>query len=83
MKALHLIFISLFSLTISAENKSVSIQEISNTNEATVLICTGKYSKRYHNSQCRGMKACKGEQQKVVLSDAKKMGLTACGYCYK
>lgn len=49
--------------------------------EATVLICTGKYSKRYHNSMCKGMKACKGERKRVSLSDAKKMGLTACGYC--
>lgn len=54
----------------------------SNESKATVLICTGKYSKRYHNSQCRGMKACKGEQKKVSLSDAKKIGLTPCGYCY-
>lgn len=51
--------------------------------ESTVLICTGKYSKRYHNSMCKGMKACKGERKRVSLSDAKKMGLTACGYCYK
>lgn len=51
--------------------------------ETTVLICTGKYSKRYHNSMCKGMKACKGERKRVSLSDAKKMGLTACGYCFK
>lgn len=51
--------------------------------DPTVIICTGKYSKRYHNSMCRGMNACKGEVKKVKLSEARKFGLTSCGYCYK
>lgn len=65
----------IFPLTTDSEAQN-------NTSEQTVIICTGKYSKRYHNSICRGMKACKGERQTVSLSDAKKMGLTKCGYCY-
>lgn len=60
--------------------KHITLSDKANT-ETTVLICTGKYSKRYHNSMCKGMKACKGERKRVSLSDAKKMGLTACGYC--
>jgi len=51
--------------------------------EETVIICTGKYAKRYHNHICKGMKNCKGETKKVKLSEAKAMGLTPCGYCYK
>lgn len=97
MKTLTLIFLSLFisSVTIgdnreakTNENAINSASEYSNLSakeveETTVLICTGIYSKRYHNSMCKGMKACKGERKKVSLSEAKKMGLTACGYCYE
>lgn len=49
----------------------------------TVYICTGKYAKAYHKStDCRGMKACKGETKTVTLEQAQKMGRTPCGYCY-
>ncbi|MDR3059515.1 MAG: hypothetical protein LBU84_15440 [Prevotella sp.] len=79
MKSLAVItmFFVLSSFASSGNNKPVEEAE------TTVLICTGKYSKRYHNSQCRGMKSCRGDKKKVSLSEAKKMGLTACGYCYK
>ena len=79
MKTLAIITLSLLlsSFVNSENNKAVK------ETGSTVLICTGKYSKRYHNSHCRGMKSCKGDKKKVSLSEAKKMGLTACGYCYK
>ncbi|GHT25231.1 hypothetical protein AGMMS4957_19690 [Bacteroidia bacterium] len=51
--------------------------------EPTVLICTGKYAKKYHKSQCKGLDNCKGKVIKVTLSEAKKQGKTECGYCYK
>lgn len=82
MKTLSIIILSLFFTSFTDSPKHSLVNEKYETTEATVLICTGKYSKRYHNSICRGMKACKGERQKVSLSDAKKMGLTKCGYCY-
>lgn len=50
--------------------------------EKTVIICTGKYSKRYHSKICKGMRNCKGDTKKVSLSEAKAAGLTPCGYCY-
>ncbi|MDR0824964.1 MAG: hypothetical protein LBN74_07695 [Prevotella sp.] len=99
MKTLTLIAISLFlSSFAGSATKSDNLKESAVINsgvaayehsellapgEQTVLICTGQYSKRYHNSMCRGMKACKGDSQKVSLSEAKRKGLTACGYCYK
>jgi thioredoxin-related protein len=96
MKIILLLILSLFLLSPSiGNNKKENIIEnavglLSESNkmiesdaEQTVIICTGKYSKRYHNSMCRGMKSCRGEQKKVSLSEAKKLGLTACGYCYK
>lgn len=97
MKHISLLIISLLFISFAySDNKKeeVNINEVISSikhstlsdkaiTESTVLICTGKYSKRYHNSMCKGMKACKGERKRVSLSDAKKMGLTACGYCYK
>lgn len=33
-----------------------------NVNETGVLICIGRYSKRYYNSEkCKGLKRCSGE----------------------
>ncbi|MCL1937751.1 MAG: hypothetical protein FWF52_05065 [Candidatus Azobacteroides sp.] len=76
MKAKLLLLTSLFFLPVFGE--SVAVPQ-----ETTVTICTGKYSKRYHNSICRGMKACKGEVKKVKRWEAMNMGLTPCGYCYR
>ena len=80
-----IITIILLLLFVSGERTSANyrMNQTSTQQETTVIICTGKYSKRYHNHICRGMKACKGEVKKVKLSEAKKMGLTPCGYCYK
>lgn len=94
-KYILLLSISLFFISFAySDNKKeeVNINEVISSikhstlsdtaiTESTVLICTGKFSKRYHNSMCKGMKTCKGERKRVSLSDAKKMGLTACGYC--
>ncbi|MDR1884251.1 MAG: hypothetical protein LBR26_15945 [Prevotella sp.] len=79
MKTLTVMLLSLFLTSFAGGGNDKAAKEP----EATVLICTGKYSKRYHNSMCQGMNACKGEQKKVSLTTAKKMGLTPCGICYK
>lgn len=81
MKTLTITFLLLL-YTLSV-NTSIAENEKKESFETTVLICTGKHSKRYHNSMCKGMKSCKGERKKVKLSEAQKMGLTKCGYCYK
>jgi len=74
-------FISLILLLLLSCGNSR--QPVPTDDNATVLICTGEYSHRYHSHICRGMKACKGEIKEVTLSQAKEMGLTPCGYCYK
>jgi hypothetical protein len=67
----------LFSLSVSST--FVAQQQ----SEQYVLVCTGKYSKKYHSYNCKGLKKCKGETKKITLSEAKKDGKTQCGYCYK
>jgi hypothetical protein len=60
-----------------------SKKAVPHDNTATVMICTGKYAKRFHDHKCRGLKSCKGEIRTVTLEKAKRGGYTACGYCYK
>jgi hypothetical protein len=76
-KTLFLTIIFLLPLFGSGEASNVPQQE------TKVLVCTGKYAKRYHSHKCRGLKSCKGEILTVTLAKAKKDGYTPCGYCYK
>lgn len=82
MKKITLLFSVILLMSFTPE-----VATTQQSKNGTVMICTGKYSKRYHTSppsdSCRGMKACKGEKKKVTLKEAEKMGLTPCGYCYK
>jgi len=79
MKTNFLLLLTCFLLLSCGYSK----QPIPTDDNATVLICTGLHSHRYHSHFCRGMKACKGETREVTLLEAKEMGLTPCGYCYK
>ncbi|MDR1884531.1 MAG: hypothetical protein LBR26_17420 [Prevotella sp.] len=79
MKTLTIILLFLVFSSFAGSDK----QSPTKKQETTVLICTGKYSKRYHSFQCKGMNTCKGEQKKVSLATAKEMGRTPCKYCYK
>lgn len=55
-----------------------------NQNGEKVIVCTGKYSKRYHSSVlCKGIKNCKGSIKMITLNKAIESGKTACGYCYR
>lgn len=79
---LGLLLFTATSFTLNTNESSASLDEA----QSTVLICTGKYSKRYHkveNPECQGLKSCKGEHKKVPVMEAKKKGLTACGFCYR
>lgn len=52
--------------------------------ESSVYICTGQYAKAYHKSRnCRGLGNCRGDIKQVSIEEAKRMGRTPCGYCYK
>jgi hypothetical protein len=51
--------------------------------DASVMVCTGRYSERYHDHKCRGLKSCKGEVITLTFAEAEKDGYTACGYYYK
>ena len=49
--------------------------------DASVYICKGKYSKRYHyNKSCRGLANCSIETYKVSLPIAKGLRRTVCGW---
>lgn len=80
MKTKIFLLTILFLLPVFGSGEQTSVQQ---KDDPTVIICTGKYSKRYHAYMCKGMKACKGDVKKVKLSEARKKGLTPCGYCYK
>lgn len=55
--------------------------DISSSQDKSVYICKGKYSKKYHYSKsCRGLSNCKSSISKVSLSEAKKIGRTLCGW---
>lgn len=46
-----------------------------------VYICNGPKSTKYHlKDNCRGLKNCSTEVQKVSLDAAKKKGRTLCGF---
>lgn len=54
------------------------------TKEATVYICTGPKSKKYHaSSSCRGLSKCSGSIKQLSMSSAKAKGYTPCKICYK
>lgn len=49
-----------------------------------VYICTGSKSLKYHKSpSCYGLSKCSGTVKELTLEEAKKMGRTPCGICYK
>jgi hypothetical protein len=49
-----------------------------------VWICTGGSSHAYHsNEECYGIKACKGERERISLDEAVSMGRTPCHYCHE
>jgi len=53
-----------------------------NTAAQTVVICEGKYSKKYHSSEnCRGLNNCKGGLSNISLSNAQQIGRSACSIC--
>lgn len=51
---------------------------------ATVYICTGPKSKRFHaNSNCRGLKRCSGDVVSISMEKARKQGYSPCKICYR
>lgn len=51
------------------------------TEEKSVYICNGKYSKKYHYTKyCRGLSNCKSTITKVSLTKAKNKGRKICGW---
>jgi hypothetical protein len=66
---------SLASIVNSCEPNTVS--------GATVYICTGPSSTKYHNrSNCSCLNSCSTAISSVSLSSAQSMGRTQCGCCY-
>lgn len=49
-----------------------------------VYVCTGGSSKKYHSSaDCKGLRSCGGNIEKVYLEFAEEKGRTPCKMCYK
>jgi hypothetical protein len=70
MKKIHVYLLFIFSfITIASYSQ-------------TVVVCNGKYSKRYHSSaDCNGLHNCKGGISNVSLSVAQNQGKTPCHIC--
>lgn len=50
-------------------------------NDATVFVCMGKSSKKYHyRKNCRGLSNCSTKIDAITLAKAKEMGRTLCGW---
>jgi len=70
MKKIHVCLLFIFSFITIA------------TYSQTVVVCNGKYSKRYHASaDCNGLHNCKGGISSVSLSVAQNQGRTPCHIC--
>ena len=49
-----------------------------------VYICTGPTAYAYHKTtNCKGLRRCKGDIQKISLGQAKAENRKACKLCYK
>lgn len=60
-----------------------SQNDVQESNDTYVYICTGKYAYSYHSTNtCRGLNRCSAEIKKVTLEQAKKKGRTPCDICY-
>lgn len=70
MKKIHVYLLFIFSfITIASYSQ-------------TVVVCNGRYSKRYHSSSdCNGLHNCKGGISSVSLSVAQNQGKTPCHIC--
>jgi len=67
----YFIFLVIFSLSLGSADPKV-------------MICRSKTSYAYHNSLCRGLKACTHKVETVTLSEAKQLGKgKPCGWCYR
>lgn len=81
MKTLSTVLILLFSFAALPAN--ISPKGDVSDDKVTVLICTNKYSKHFHNSNCKNMKRCNKDIRQISLATAKKMSLLPCKKCYK
>ena len=64
-------------------NFSYSDEEVEETGEEKVYICTGPSSKRYHkSSDCMGLSSCSADIRCVTIGYAEELGRTPCKRCY-
>lgn len=52
-------------------------------NDSKVLICISSSAKAYHSYKCTGLNKCTHSIGEVTVKEAKELGRTPCGYCYK
>ena len=48
-----------------------------------VLICISSTAKAYHSHRCMGLNKCTHSVGEVTIKEAKDLGRTPCGFCYK
>lgn len=64
-------------------NFSYSDEEVEETGDEKVYICTGPSSKRYHkSSNCMGLSSCSADIRCVTIGYAEELGRTPCKRCY-
>ena len=62
---------------------SFSDEEVEETGDEKVYICTGPSSKRYHkSSDCMGLSSCSADIRCVTIGYAEELGRTPCKRCY-
>ena len=77
-------YVSLIVLFLSIALPSADASVVSRANkDATVWICGGPNSQRYHSNRgCSGLKRCSKTPSKISLKEAQKRGYTPCKKCY-
>ena len=76
-----LLLLLLLALAFSAAPQANPAQS-SNTAKAYVYICVSRTAHKYHAYECRGLKRCTHDVEKVTKAKAVKLGYTACKICY-
>jgi len=78
---LNVLFL-LISISILASCSKNKISQFDIKSDELVYICTGRLSKAYHiTKDCRGLKNCSSDLEKVKKIEADEMNRHLCGFC--
>lgn len=57
--------------------------QVFSQSDSKVLICISKTATAYHDHYCTGLNKCTHSIGEVTIKEAKELGRTPCGFCYK